>query len=72
MFTLIFLALAVFIFIKLMGLMMRLAWGVGKVIFAIVFFPVVIVIAILGLAWLAIPIFLIIGLVVLLLRKTVV
>ena len=71
MLTILFLILAAFIFFKVLGLMFKLAWGVGKLIFGIIFFPIILLIALIGLAWVALPVLLIIGLIIFLISKSV-
>ncbi len=68
MFTILFLLLALLIFLKLIGFMFKAAFGVGRVVISIVFWAVVILIALIGLAWLVLPILIMIGIVFLVLK----
>ena len=68
MFTILFLILALFLFFKLIGFMFRVSFGIGKLILAIIFWPIILLIAIIGLAWLALPILIIIGVVLLIVK----
>lgn len=70
MLTIIFLLLMIVVFGKLVWLAIRAAWGVTKVLFSIVFLPIVlIVLALSGLMVVALPILIIVGLAALLIPK---
>lgn len=70
MLTIIFLLLMIVVFGKLIWLAMRAAWGITKVLFSIVFLPIVlIVLALSGLMVVALPILIIVGLAALLIPK---
>lgn len=62
MLTLLFLFLLITVVLKMIGLAIRLAWGITKVFFTVICFPLVMVFLFLGgLVELAIPILLIVG-----------
>ncbi len=70
MLTILFLLLMIVVFGKLIWLAMRAAWGITKVLFSIVFLPIVlIVLALSGLMVVALPILIIVGLAALLIPK---
>lgn len=70
MLTILFLLLMIVVFGKLIWLAMRAAWGITKVLFSIVFLPIVlIVLALSGLMVIALPILIIVGLAALLIPK---
>lgn len=64
MITLIFVLLMLGVFGKMIWFAIRAAWGITKVTFGIVFLPVIlIVLAISGLIYIAIPVLIILGIV---------
>lgn len=66
MLTLIFLILLFGIFGKILGLSIRAAWGITKVLFSLIFLPVFLIVLLIGgLLYIAFPLLLIIGIVVL-------
>ncbi len=70
MLTILFLLLMIVVFGKLIWLAIRAAWGITKVLFSIVFLPIVlIVLALSGLMVVALPILIIVGLAALLIPK---
>ncbi len=70
MLTILFLLLMIVVFGKLIWLAMRAAWGITKVLFSIIFLPIVlIVLALSGLMVVALPILIIVGLAALLIPK---
>lgn len=70
MLTIIFLLLMIVVFGKLILLAIRAAWGITKVLFSIVFLPIVlIVLALSGLMVVALPVLIIVGLAALLIPK---
>ncbi len=70
MLTIIFLLLMIVVFGKLIWFAIRAAWGITKVLFSIVFLPIVlIVLALSGLMVVALPILIIVGLAALLIPK---
>ena len=70
MLTIIFLLLMIVVFGKLIWLAIRAAWGIAKVLFSIVFLPIVlIVLALSGLMVVALPVLIIVGLAALLIPK---
>lgn len=70
MLTILFLILMIAVFGKLIGLAIRAAWGITKVLFSIVILPIVlIVLAVSGLIVVALPILIIVGLAALLIPQ---
>ncbi len=70
MLTIIFLLLMIVVFGKLIWFAIRAAWGITKVLFSIVFLPIVlIVLALSGLMVVALPVLIIVGLAALLIPK---
>lgn len=70
MLTIIFLLLMIVVFGKLIWFAIRAAWGITKVLFSIVFLPIVlIVLALSGLMVVALPILIIVGLTALFIPK---
>lgn len=66
MLTLIFLILLFGVFGKILGLSIRAAWGITKVLFSLIFLPVFLIVLLIGgLLYIAFPLLLIIGIVVL-------
>ena len=64
MLTLLFVILLVSVFFKMISLAIRLAWGILRVFFTVIFFPLIMIgLFCVGLVKLAIPILLIVGLV---------
>ena len=61
MLTAIYCIVSIWVFFKLMGVVLKATWGLTKCIIGLIFWPVVIVVALLGLMWIAIPILIIIG-----------
>lgn len=63
MLTILFLLLMIVVFGKLIWLAIRAAWGITKVLFSIVFLPIVLIaLALSGLMVVALPILIIVGL----------
>ena len=70
MLTILFLILMIAVFGKLIWLAIRAAWGITKVLFSIVFLPIVLIaLALSGLIVVALPILIIVGLAALLIPK---
>lgn len=70
MLTIIFLLLMIVVFGKLIWFAIRAAWGITKVLFSIVFLPIVlIVLALSGLMVVALPVLIIVGLAALFIPK---
>lgn len=70
MLTILFLILMIAVFGKLIWLAIRAAWGITKILFSIVFLPIVLIaLAVSGLMVVALPILIIVGLVALLVPK---
>ncbi len=70
MLTIIFLLLMIVVFGKLIWLAIRAAWGITKVLFSIVFLPIILIIlALSGLMVVALPVLIIVGLAALLIPK---
>lgn len=62
MFTLIFMILLFSIFGKLLGLSVKAAWGITKVLFTLVLLPVILIALVIGgLIYIAFPILIIVG-----------
>ena len=61
MFELIYGIVSVIVFFKLMGFMFKTTWGLAKFIVGIIFWPIVILAALLGIIWIALPILIIVG-----------
>ena len=61
MFALIYGMISIWVFFKLMGFMFRATWGLTKVVIGLIFWPIIIVAALLGLIWIALPILIIVG-----------
>lgn len=60
--TILFAVLMIAVFGKLIGLAVKAAWGITKIIFSIVFCPLVLIgLFVAGLVYLAVPILVIIG-----------
>ena len=70
MLTLLFIILLIGVMGKLIWLAIRAAWGITKVLFSIVFLPIVLIaLAVSGLMVVALPVLLIVGLIALLIPK---
>lgn len=54
---------SIWAFFKLMGVLLKATWGLTKCIIGLVFWSVVIGLALLGLIWLAFPVIILVGLV---------
>ena len=68
MLTLLFIFLMLGVFGKLVGLAFRATWGVTKICFSLIFLPMVLIgLALAGLMYIALPLLVIIGIVVLVL-----
>ena len=63
MLELIYGIISIIVFFKLMKLMLKVTWGLAKIVVAIIFWPIVILAALLGVIWLVLPILLIIGII---------
>ena len=63
MLTIIYSIVSIWVFFKLMGLMFKATWGVTKCIIGLIFWPVVIIAALAGIIWIALPILLIAGII---------
>lgn len=63
MLTAIYCIVSIWVFFKLMGVLLKATWGVTKCIIGLIFWPIVIGAAILGLISIALPILIIVGLV---------
>ncbi len=62
MFSIIYGIISIWVFFKLMGFMFKATWGLAKCIVGLIFWPIVIMAALLGLIWIALPILIIVGL----------
>lgn len=54
---------SIWVFYKLMGVLLKATWGLTKCIIGLIFWPIVIAAALLGLIWLALPVLIIAGIV---------
>ena len=64
MLTFIFICLMFWIFGKLIGLSFKMTWGITKVLFTLVFLPVILIaLAIGGLVTIALPILIVVGII---------
>ena len=61
MLSIIYGIVSIWVFFKLMGFMCKATWGLGKCIIGLIFWPIVIVAAFIGLIWIALPILIIVG-----------
>ncbi len=61
MLTAIYCIVSIWVFFKLMKVLVKATWGVTKCVIGLVFWPIVIVAALMGLIWIALPILLIVG-----------
>lgn len=63
MFGIIYGIIAIWVFFKLMGLMFRATWGLAKCVIGLIFWPIVIAAALMGIMWIALPILIIVGII---------
>ena len=63
MLTAIYCIVSIWVFFKLMGVVLKATWGLTKCIIGLIFWPIVIGAALLGLVTIALPILLIVGIV---------
>ena len=61
MLTAIYCIVSIWVFFKLMKVLVKATWGLTKCVIGLIFWPIVIILALLGLTWIALPILLIIG-----------
>lgn len=61
MLTAIYCIVSLWVFFKLMKVLVKATWGLTKCIIGLIFWPIVIIFALMGLIWVALPILLIIG-----------
>ncbi len=61
MLTAIYCIVSIWVFFKLMKVLVKATWGLTKCAIGLIFWPIVIIMALLGLIWIALPILLIIG-----------
>lgn len=54
---------SIWVFYKLMGVLLKATWGLTKCIIGLIFWPIVIAAALLGLIWIALPVLIIAGIV---------
>ena len=62
MLTAIYCIVSIWVFFKLMGVLLKATWGLTKCIIGLIFWPIVIGFALMGLIWIALPILIIVGL----------
>ncbi|MDD6037251.1 MAG: hypothetical protein PUD20_00400 [bacterium] len=62
MLSILFTIMMLIVFGKLLGFALKATWGITKIIFSIVLLPIgLIVLAVMGLMWIALPVLLIVG-----------
>ena len=61
MLTAIYCIVSIWVFFKLMKVLLKATWGLTKCVIGLIFWPIVIAAALLGLIWIALPILLIVG-----------
>ena len=61
MLTAIYGIVSLWVFFKLMKVLLKATWGLTKCVIGLIFWPIVIAAALLGLIWIALPILLIAG-----------
>jgi hypothetical protein len=61
MLTAIYCIVSILVFFKLMKVLVKATWGLTKCVIGLIFWPIVIVAALMGLIWIALPILLIVG-----------
>ncbi len=61
MLTAIYCIVSIWVFFKLMGVLVDATWGLTKCIIGLIFWPIVIIAALLGLIWIVLPILIIAG-----------
>ena len=61
MLTVIYCIVSIWVFFKLMGVLLKATWGLTKFIVGLVFWSIVIAAALIGLIWLALPILIVVG-----------
>lgn len=53
--------ISIIVFFKLLKFMFKAAWGITKFVVGLIFWPIIILVAVMGLIWIAIPILIIVG-----------
>ena len=61
MLTAIYCIVSIWVFFKLMKVLLKATWGLTKCVIGFIFWPIVIGMALLGLIWVALPILIIVG-----------
>ena len=61
MLTAIYCIVSIWVFFKLMKVLVKATWGLTKCVIGLIFWPIVIAAGLLGLIWIALPILLIVG-----------
>ena len=61
MLTAIYCIVSIWVFFKLMKVLVKATWGLTKCVIGLFFWPIVIMAALFGLIWIALPILLIVG-----------
>lgn len=61
MLTAIYCIVSIWVFFKLMKVLVKATWGLTKCVIGLIFWPIVIGMALMGLIWIALPILLIVG-----------
>lgn len=63
MLTAVYCIVSIWVFFKLMGVLLKATWGLTKCIIGLIFWPIVIGVALIGLVWIALPILIVVGIV---------
>ena len=61
MLTAIYCIVSIWVFFKLIKVLVKATWGLTKCVIGLIFWPIVILAALMGLIWIALPILLIVG-----------
>ena len=61
MLTAIYCIVSIWVFFKLMKVLVKATWGLTKCVIGLIFWPIVILAALMGFIWIALPILLIVG-----------
>ena len=61
MLTAIYCIVSIWVFFKLMKVLVKATWGLTKCVIGLIFWPIVIMAALFGLIWIALPILIIVG-----------
>ena len=61
MLTAIYCIVSIWVFFKLIKVLVKATWGLTKCVIGLIFWPIVIMAALFGLIWIALPILIIVG-----------